>query len=253
MNFIETMKYRNEPLFYFGLICFVLAMAFLLLTRISDLQVKGVNAWNKPFKFAFSIMLYAWSMAWYCYYLPSFNIASFNWTVIGLLGFEIVYIAFQAGRGQLSHYNRSSTYYLFLFQLMGLAAAVVTLYTAYVGVLFFRNNFPDLPVAYLCSIRLSLIIFVIFSFEGAIMGARMAHTVGGEDGSGGIPLFKWSKKFGDLRVAHFIGMHALQLLPILGYYFIKNTTGIFLVSILYGLLAMYTLIQALKGKPFQKG
>lgn len=252
MHFIETLKFRNEPLFYFGFTCLVLAVVFLLLTRISDVQITGVNAWNKPFKFACSIMLYSWSMAWYCHYLPAFNISMFNRTVIILLGFEIVYISLQAARGQLSHFNSSSALYVALFQLMGLAATVVTLYTAYVGFLFFKTDFPHLPPAYLWGIRLGILLFVVFSFEGAIMGARMSHSVGGEDGGMGIPLLTWSRKFGDLRVAHFIGMHALQVLPLLGFYFIRNTRAIFMVTALYGLLALYTLIQALNGKPFHK-
>ena len=252
MNFIESLKYRNEPLFYFGLICFVLSIFFLLLTKISNIQVAGVNAWNKPFKFSMSIMFYSLTMAWYCHYLPSFNITLFNWAVIVLLGFEIGYIAIQAGRGQQSHFNMSSPFYSVLFQLMGLAATLITLYTAYVGFLFFQNNFPDLPSAYLWGIRLGIVIFVIFSFEGALMGARMSHTVGVQDGSIGIPLLKWNKLFGDLRVAHFIGMHALQILPLLAFYLLKNTKAIFIVSALYGLLAFFTLIQALNGKPFHK-
>ena len=252
INFIETLKYRNESLFYFGSVCFLLAIVFLLLTTITTHQLKGVNVWNKPFKFAFSIMLYSWSMAWYCYYLPTFNISLFNWTVIVFLGYELIYIAIQAGRGQLSHYNNSTSFYLVLFRLMGLAAILVTFYTAYVGVLFFQNDFPNLPMSYLWGIRSGILIFVVFSFEGALMGARMAHTIGGEDGNVGIPLLKWSLNFGDLRVAHFIGMHALQVLPILAYYFIKDTTAIFIVSALYGLLALYTLMQALKGRPFHK-
>jgi len=252
INFIKILKYRNGPLFFFGLICIVSAIVFIVLSKTSNSQLRGVNVWNKPFKFAMSILFYSWSMAWYCYYLPSFNINLFSWTVIVLLGFEIIYIAIQAGRGQLSHYNNSTPVYLLLFRLMGFAATLVTLYTAYLGILFFQNDLSDLPVAYLWSIRSSILIFVLFSFEGALMGGRMAHTVGGVDGSIGIPLFKWSKKFGDLRVSHFIGMHALQVLPFCAYYFIKNTITILIISIIYGLLALYTLIQALKGKPFYK-
>ncbi len=239
-------------MFYFGLICFASAIIFLLLTKISSVEVARANAWNKPFKFAAATMLYSWSMAWYCYYLPSFNIDLFNWAIIVLLGFEVIYIAIQAGRGQPSHYNMSTPLYAFLFQLMGLAAVLVTVYTAYVGLLFFSNDFPDLPLSYIWGIRLGIVIFVIFSFEGALMGGRMAHTVGAEDGSIGIPLLKWSKKFGDLRIAHFIGMHALQVLPFLAFYFLKNTKAILIASALYGLLACYTLAQALSGKPFHK-
>ncbi len=250
MNFIDVLKSKNETMFYFGLICFVLAIVFLLLTKLSSIQVSGVNAWYKPFKFAMSIMLYAWAMAWYCAYLPAFNISLFNWTIIILLGLEIVYIALQAGRGQLSHYNFSTPLYAAFFQFMGIAASLVTLYTAYVGVQFFQHDFPDLPTAYVWAIRFGIIIFVIFSFEGAAMGARLAHTVGGADGSVGIPLLNWSKKFGDLRITHFIGMHALQVLPVLAYYVLKDSKAIFIVSALYGLLAVYTLILALNGKPF---
>lgn len=252
MSFIETLKYRNGPLFYFGFVCLVMAIVFLLLTKTTSTQFKGASAWLKPFKFAMSIALYVWSMAWYCYYLPSFNISLFNGVVIGLLGFEIVYIALQAGRGQASHFNLSTPLYAGLYTLMGLAASLVTVYTAYVGVLFFSNHFTILPPAYVWGIRLGILIFVIFSFEGAIMGGRMAHTVGGPDGSKGIPLLKWSLTYGDLRVAHFIGMHALQVLPPLAYYCIKNTKAIFAIAAVYGLLALYALIKALNGRPFNK-
>ena len=250
--FFEALKYRNPTLFYFSLICLVSAVIFLVLTRISAVQLSGVSIWNKPFKFALSIGIYAISMSWYCYYLPSFNTHTFNWTIIILFGYEIIYIVIQAFRGQKSHYNLSTRLYATLFQLMGLSAVIVTLYTGYVGFLFFVNDLQSLPQAYLWGIRLGIIIFVIFSFEGALMGSRMSHSVGGEDGGVGISVLNWSKKHGDLRIAHFIGMHALQVLPFLAFYLLKNTVTIFIVSAFYGLLALYTLIQALSGKPFHK-
>lgn len=239
-------------LYYYGWACLIAAVIFLALARLSNTQVNNVSAWIKPFKFAFSIALYAWTMAWYCCYLPNFNIHIFNWTIILLLGFEIIYIALQAARGQLSHFNVSTPLYAGLFAIMGLAATLVTLYTAYVCLLFFLESFPALPDYYLWAIRLGLLCFVIFSFEGAIMGGKLAHTIGAPDGGPGIPLLHWSTKFGDPRVAHFIGMHALQLLPLLSYYLLRNTRATIAVSLAYGLLASLTLVQALQGKPLFK-
>lgn len=252
INFIEQLKTRNETLFYYGLVCLVFSLAFLALSKFSTTQVYNVSAWHKPFKFAFSTFLFSWSMAWYCHELPNFNISLFNWSIIILLGFEIVYIAIQASRGQLSHYNQSTPFYAFLYSMMALAATVVTVYTAYVGLLFFTNEFPNLPNYYLWAIRMGILIFVIFSFEGFVMGSKLTHTIGGEDGGSSIPLVNWSTKSGDPRIAHFIGMHALQVLPILSFYLLKNTKATIVFAVLYLLLAVFTLVQALQGKPLFK-
>ncbi len=252
LEFIEDLKFRNETLFYYGIICLFLAIVFLVLTKTSSTQVYNVSAWYKPFKFAFSTFLFSWAMAWYCYYLPDFNIQLFNWSILFLLGFEIVYIAIQANKGQLSHYNLSTPLYSFLYFMMALAATLVTVYTAYIGILFFINEFPDLPNYYLWGIRLGILIFVIFSFEGFVMGSRLTHTIGGPDGDAGIPLLNWSTKYGDPRIAHFIGMHALQVIPILSFYVFKNTKATIILAIVYGLLAIFTLVQALQGKSLFK-
>lgn len=250
IEFLQTIRDRNDTLFYFGLICLALSIVFLVMTKLSATQVYNVSAWYKPFKFAFSTVLFSWAMAWYCYYLPEFNIKLFNWTVILLLGFEIVYIAIQANKGQLSHYNLSTPLYSGLYSMMALAATLVTVYTAYVGLLFFTNDFPELPTHYLWAIRLGILLFVIFALEGFVMGSRLTHTIGGADGGAGLPVLNWSTKYGDPRIAHFIGMHALQVLPIASFYFLQSTKATIAFSVMYGLLAVYTLVQALQGRPF---
>ncbi|WP_035806443.1 hypothetical protein [Lunatimonas lonarensis] len=249
LDFVYELKERNATLFYFGLLCLLLSLVFLAMTRISNVQVYQVNAWYKPFKFAFSTFLFAWAMAWYCFYLTDFNITVFNWSVVLLLGFEIGYIALMAGQGKISHYNVSSPFYSMMFSMMALAATLVTIYTAYVGLRFFAGSFPDLPSYYLWGIRLGIVIFVIFSFQGFLMGGRMSHTVGLSNDNSNLFIVGWSRLVGDLRISHFIGMHALQVLPILAFYVLKNTKLTLVVGLLYAALATFTLYQALQGRP----
>jgi len=249
LNFIQELKFRNESLFWFGLLCLSLSIIFLVLTKITSTQVHGVNAWFKPFKFAVSIGLFSWTMALYCDYLSDFNVTPFNWTVITLFGFELIYIIFQASKGQLSHFNISTPTHSLIYSLMGLIAVLVTLYTAYIGLLFLTQSFPNSPNYYVWSIRLGILIFIVFSFEGGLMGSRMNHSVGAINDNSNWWILGWSKTVGDLRVSHFIGMHALQILPLLSFYIFKNTKATIIISIIYGLLATTTLVQALNGKP----
>jgi len=248
-SFINEIKIRNESLFYFGLLCFIFSIVCFILSNTTSTIVHEVNAWIKPFKFAVSIGLYAWTMAWYCHYLSDFNPVPFNWSVIILFGFEIVYIAFQASKGQLSHFNFDTSLSTILYSLMGFAAVIVTLYTAYIGYLFFIQSFPNLPNHYVWAIRLGILIFVIFSFEGVLMSSYASHSVGAINDNSNWWIVGWSKTVGDLRVSHFIGMHALQLLPLLSFYVLKSTKTTIIVSIFYAILATTTLVQALNGKP----
>jgi hypothetical protein len=249
-HFFNALQHNNAPLFIFGCVNTVAAVVFVLLTRFSNIMVTGVNAWFKPLKFALSIGIFSFTMGWYTAYLhlPG-PVNLYSWIIIIFLGFENVYITLQAGRGQMSHYNTSSPVYLFLYNMMGLAAVIVTLWTGYICVLFFNADLPGLPVYYVLSIRAGLVLFIFFSFQGASMGARMAHTVGGPDGGAGLPIVNWSTRYGDLRVAHFIGMHALQVLPLLSWYILRNTIATAIAVLLYALLAIFTLARALKGKP----
>jgi hypothetical protein len=188
-------------------------------------------------------------MGWLLAYLKPEQTLQYTWVSIALLAFELFYITFQAARGLLSHFNVSTPFYNVMYALMGTAISVVTLWTAYIGYLFFAEPLTSLSADYLWGIRMGIILFVVFAFEGGLMGSRMSHTVGGPDGEEGLPFLNWSKKYGDTRIAHFVGMHALQVLPLLSFYVLNSVTAVLIVSALYGLLACFVLVQALKGKP----
>jgi len=82
-----------------------------------------------------------------------------------------------------------------------------------------------------------------------MMIALAKHTVGGPDGGPGLPLTNWSTQYGDLRIAHFLGLHSLQLLPMLGYYIAKSKKQIIALSMIYFVIVMAVFIQAMLGKP----
>lgn len=253
MQFLIELKLRNELLFYFGLVNFIFAGLFLVMSQITSTEVAGANAWLKPLKFAISIGIYSWTIAWYMAYLPEggYNQVT-SWLIVLMLGFEMIYIGLQAGRGQLSHYNVSTPFYAGLYALMAAAATLVSVLTLILAMRFFINPLPDLPDYYLWAIRIGLILFFVFSLEGFVMGANLSHTIGAKTGGKAIPFLNWSRQYGDPRVAHFVGMHALQVLPLLAYYILKDVRLTLGLALIYTLVAGYVLVQALYGQPLIK-
>ena len=253
MEFIGTLKERNAILFWFGLINLGFTLILIIFSYFKPIEFAGTNAWYKPIKFALSTTILSFSIAWYSGYLTKgSDLNVMNWVIVFTLVFEVTYIAWQASKGQASHYNQSSPFYSFMFSMMALAATVATIAIGYIGLKFFIDPIDDLPNYYLWAIRFGFILFVIFSFEGFVMGAKMSHTVGAQDGLKGIPFLNWSLSYGDLRIAHFIGMHALQVLPILAWYLLKNTKLTILIAVVYTIIAVLILITALKGNSIFK-
>ena len=190
-------------------------------------------------------------MAWYLHELNSpKSVYWFSIMAVAVLAFEMAVIAGQAALGQLSHFNIATPASGLLFALMGVAIVILTLWTAAMGILFWTKAMPaHLPAGYWWGIRLGILLFVLCAFEGGLMASRLQHTVGAADGSAGIPLLNWSKHHGDLRIAHFVGMHALQILPFVGFWFLKKPAEIIGLASVYGLLAVYLFVRALGGKP----
>ncbi len=251
---LQKLAQANPVLYYSGLVSLVFGLLALVLVMITERQVMGVNAWIKPLKFFLSIGLFNWTMALYLSYLPAEKATAirwYSWMVVIVFLFEMVVIAGQAARGQLSHFNVSSPLNGALFSLMGVAILTLTTWTAVTATWFFKTGVPDgLTAVYWWGIRLGLVLFCLFSYEGMVMAKNLQHTVGAPDGSDGLPLVNWSKKHGDLRIAHFMGMHALQVLPLLGYFLLKRHAEIITAAVVYGAGALWLFLRALAGKGF---
>ena len=252
-TFLQKLRERNSLLYYFGWLNLLAALASVGMMFFDDTQVLGINAWIKPFKFFVSTVVFAWTIGWFMAYLhKQRSVKVYSIVIILVMVFELAVIVWQAANGRPSHFNITTPLYALLFSLMGAAIVILIFWTVYICILFFLQKQFDIPRAYLWGIRLGLLFFIIFSFEGGIMAAKLSHTVGAADGSEGLPVVNWSKQYGDLRVAHFIGMHALQVLPLAGYFVFRKTALLFIFAFVYFALATFMTVMALKGMPLIK-
>ena len=194
--------------------------------------ITGAPAWLKPAKFAISTAIYMLTLAWVFTWLPDWPRTRrlVGWTTAAVLVLEVAIIDVQAWRGTTSHFNVGTALDGVLFSIMGLAIVVQTLMSIAVAVALWRQRFEDRTLGW--ALRFGMTITIIGASTGGLMTrptaaqldqARVtgriavvgAHTVGAPDGGPGLPGTGWSLAHGDLRVPHFVGLHALQALPLL--------------------------------------
>lgn len=197
--------------------------------------ITGAPAWLKPAKFAVSVMIAAWSFA-FCIasssIWPHLRRALDVILAVGLL-VEIALIDMQAGRGTSSHFNAATHFDSAVFAVMGISIICIWLSMLLLTVLLFRQPFAR--SAWGWSLRLGMVLALFGTGSGGLMAipnskqlaeahvtGRLpiagAHTVGAPDGGRGLPVTGWSADHGDLRIAHFLGMHGLQILPLLAWW-----------------------------------
>lgn len=228
-------------------------------------SITGAPAWLKPAKFAISTAIYSGTLAWLFRYLPVWRpfVRMMGWIVAIVFVLEIAIIDLQAARGVTSHFNVGTRLDGALFSIMGSAIGILWLASAGVLVALFRQRFTDRAWGWW--LRIGMLITVVGAALGGLMlkpspeqlaaprpTATGAHTVGAADGGPGLPVVGWSTQHGDLRVAHFVGMHGMQLLPFLGWLALRrrrNGIGLpFAAGASYIALIAILAWQALRGQ-----
>lgn len=242
-----------------GLISFLGFVIFGIVSLVDSVEVLGINRWIKPIKFFISIAIFLWTTAIYLYFLKGYKKTSLfiSWAMILIFSVEMFVVVMQAWRGTTSHFNVKTPFDGMLYGIMGIAIVLNTLLVIYLLFLYFRAPI-DLPKSIVWGMRLGIILFLAGSFEGGYMSAQIGHSVGVADGGAGLPIVNWSTTGGDLRVAHFFGMHAFQAIPFFAYtlekYRIKSPTFWTLIFALFYLsLFSFLFIQALHGQPLFAG
>jgi hypothetical protein len=226
--------WRFDRLLALSVTAYTLVLAATLAAAIVDTRlVTGAPVWFKPMKFALSGLLYTSTIIWMLTF-----VRRGRWlarllggvTAVALL-VEIGLIAFQAARGVRSHFNVGTPFDDQIFTAMGLTILFVWIANLLAAVLLMAQRLSDRPFAW--SMRLALLITAVGAALGILMvrptpgqAAEIeagrspsivgAHSIGVEDGGPGLPFTGWSMEGGDLRVPHFVGLHALQALPLTG-------------------------------------
>lgn len=209
----------NPVLSVTGWLNVALLLLALALLPFDERTITGLAVWLKPIKFCVSVIAFVWTLGWLLADLPARaqrSVRGLSWGVAVSMMAEQVAVFVQAGRGTSSHFNNATLLDSLIFASMGLFITINTLLTMWAVYLVWRHR-PHGPAGYVWGVRLGLLLFLLGSILGGMMIHLNQHTVGAPDGGPGLPGLGWSTRAGDLRTAHFLGMHALQALPLLGW------------------------------------
>ncbi len=262
VRLVRALIARDRALALVGLGMLALLLPGLVALALDSRTFNGVPIWGKPLKFALSIGVYLLTLAWFMGDLPEAvrrgrSASALRGIAIGTASFEMAYIGLQAARGLASHYNVGDPFHAAMYSLMGVAAVALTAMSPLLGVLLARARPAHLPAPYLWAAVLGLVLtFVLGAGAGAVLSAGDGHWIGGErSDAGGLPLLGWSRTGGDLRAAHFLGMHAVHVLPVVGFVASRALPGragivaVVAAACGYALLTAAVFGQALRGTP----
>jgi hypothetical protein len=202
-----------------------LALAILLACFVAMLfdprTINGVSVWVKPQKFATSFMVWFWSLAWAWGVLEerarnSVTARVVLWGTLITGVYEQVWITFRAALGVPSHFAQDALGG-FMYGLMGIGALTLVILAAVLGVLVLLRGDRAQPRAWRIAVGLGLFIGgVAGGVTGATISVIGGPVIGGTPGDAAAwPPFFWSRDGGDLRIAHFVSIHAMQAVPLL--------------------------------------
>ena len=276
-RFLGLITEGSRPLALLALGSVALLAVTAVLMLVDPRLLGAAPLWLKPAKFAASIALSAATLALLLRHiqLPARGGRRAVALIVVFATLELVIITIQAARGVASHFNVASTLNTFLFSAMGIGIVIFTLAIGYIAFVALRQRFEDRALGW--GIRLGFAVMLFGSAIAFLMPRPTpaqagslragqptpmvgAHAVGVPDGGPGLPVTRWSTQGGDLRVPHFIGLHALQILPLAGFLFggrrragspgdrVRAVRLTVITGLAYFGITITALVQALRGQ-----
>ena len=251
---------RNRLLAAYGILLVLLGTIALSLQAL-DMRTlaSGVGVWVKPAKFFFSLGVFALTAAWFFGYVrPERRRSAMMQVTAAVLvaagSFELIYICWQATQGLESHFNRSTPFHDLMYALMGVGAVLLVGTTLPLAWEIARRPAEGLQKSFVAAVAIGLVLtFLLGGGLGGYMSSQAGHAVGAEGGR--MALFGWNRLGGDLRVAHFFGIHAEQAIPLTaalaaGASVRARWAIVVFGSLAYAAVTVAVFLQAVGGRPF---
>lgn len=221
MSMVTELHARQPLLARSGWAMLAVLLASLAAMAFDPRMINGVSVWVKPAKFAASFVVWFWTLAWAWGVLaPQARDGRMArlilWGTLAAAVFEQGWITLRAALGQPSHFAGDALGAV-MYGLMGLGALTLVALAALLGLLVLRAGDPAQPHPWRLAVGLGLVLGgVLGGFTGASISVADTPRIGGSPGdAANLPPFFWSRDGGDLRVAHFLAIHAMQALPLL--------------------------------------
>ncbi|HEX7005013.1 MAG TPA: hypothetical protein VF168_12580 [Trueperaceae bacterium] len=236
---IRSLWRVHAPLTLTGLLMGVLTLFFIAGIFVDGRVITGAPAWLKPTKFGISITLYTLTLTWMLGFVDRSSkwkrraAAAVAWVAVVTFAIEMTAIVTQVVRGTTSHFNAATPFDATVVATMGITILVLWVANFVTAILLLAQRFESRTFGW--GLRLGLLLTIVGMGLGFLMTDPTAqqlaswqggepitvigaHSVGVPDGGEGMPVTGWSTEGGDLRIGHFVGMHALQVVPFVGWF-----------------------------------
>lgn len=256
-----SVRHSSSAIYFVSIIFLIFAILALVGLVVDERILLGVNVWLKPLKFAISTAIYVITISYFLTLYPysTRKRSVINNIVACTLLIEVLIIFYQAFQGVQSHYNTSSAFDGIMFGFMGLMIGINVLVMVLLLIDTIRLKM-DTSKSVQWAILLGWIIILLGSWIGGQMISQMSHNIAVADGGEGLPFVNWSTVAGDLRVAHFFGLHGLQIIPLFAFFLSKKwkstdlsqIIAVTIFGLVYAAFIGFTFYQAKQGLPFME-
>ena len=238
-------------------LCALLLIAIAIWSQFDQRTLDGVAVWVKPAKFSVSFLVHFATLTIIVALMSPENaalriVAGVGWVLAAVFVAEMAYLIFQAAQVQHSHFNETTSFHSIMYSLMGLGAVVLIALPVVIAWLA-KGDIAFGPATQSGIWWGAIISFVLTLVIGGYLGGNGSHFVGDQSNPELVlPFLGWSTEVGDLRPAHFLSLHALQVLPLIGLWADRTDHGvttIWVAGFIYSALTVALFIQALLGQP----